>query len=182
MLKEKLNGNYSPIMIDGDRGAKYLISSGRDILSPTTGTVDDINGDDITIKVNDGCEYFVILSNINSGVPKNTRVSDGVVIGKAKGDVSIKVKTGGYYKKTQKITPFWEGKGCDKKEKEKEEEDSGKERKKTKSEEAKNLGLSDPYGIAALPFKAIAGPLSYLKESEINKISENIERIKELLK
>ena len=96
------NQSYS---LSGDGKKATFSTNSRDtIKSPVPGTVDFKNNDSITIKDSDGNKF--IISNIAPILSESQSVSTTDTIGHANGNITLEIKSGGWYSSNEKVEDY----------------------------------------------------------------------------
>jgi hypothetical protein len=164
---------------------------GTEIKSPISGVIENVT--DKSIKINyssSDCKFSVIINHFtpDKNIHINDNVEEGDEIGKATGEqIKLSIKKGLY--SNENIDSYLSGEYCPSK---KTSTDNKTSSGTNKKETTDDLGIMNPYKVAALPFlglqkgaKAImrfVPGLSTESEEEITNIVEEVNRIKQLMK
>ena len=162
---------------------------GEEILSPINGIIDNTKDSLVTIKYQeDDCILYFTIKNLKPSISNGQTVESSEKIGVAQGEVKLSVKKEKSFGK-EKIDSYLAGNFCPSK---KTSTDNKTSSGTNKKETPDDLGIMNPYKVAALPFlglqkgaKAImrfVPGLSTESEEEITNIVEEVNRIKQLMK
>ena len=184
-IKDIANGSST---ILNDEKIYYDIK-GFDVLAPIRGQIVELKKELIVLEyTNKKCTFFChIIGEIDQNTLKEKDIVDGV-LGKALQDsLKLKITKGKNDKIPQDIQKYFDGTYCEDKSEDSGDSEDSKNPRKDKG--TQNSGTEttftptyDPYKVAASPFYAIQyGLKKGLKTSGI-AISEEIERIKQLMK